>query len=106
MRLLWMRLPDVSFRGDFLWPADRSISWGMNEFFGPVDDVNVDGYVEEEGDILLIELTAISRYNEERVMVISLDLQGAERLHRLVGERIRPKEDERAGGHTGRSNWR
>lgn len=78
----------------------------MNEFFGPVDDVNVDGYVHEEGDVLLVELTAISRYNEERVMVISLDLQNAERLHRLVGDRIRPKEDEREGTHTGRSNWR
>lgn len=101
-----MRVLRVHFLGDLLWNYLRSGPWSMtSEFFGPVDDVNVDGYLHEEGDVLLIELTEITRRNQERTLVVSMDINNAERLHRLVGERLRPKEGERGGTYTGRSDW-
>lgn len=66
----------------------------MTEFFGPVDDVNIDGFLHEEGDVLLVELGAVTRYNQEKTLVVSLDLLNAERLYYLLGERIRPKEND------------
>lgn len=62
------------------------------EFFGPVDGVMTDGYLHEEGDILLVELSMITRRNEEKTLVLSIGLDMAERLQGLLNERIKPRQ--------------
>lgn len=64
----------------------------MAEYFGIVDGVQAEGYVQKPGDVLLIEFKYVTHKNEEKVLVVSLDKQSAERLKYLLNERILPRE--------------
>lgn len=65
------------------------------QYFGVADGVEVDGYLYEEGDVMVLTFQRITPRNEEQQIAVAVDYTVGERLRTLLDDRVRTEGKQR-----------
>jgi hypothetical protein len=60
-------------------------------YFGVADGIEIDGYLYEEGDVIVLNFQHITSRNEEQSIAIAIDFTTGTRLKTILQDRIQPR---------------